>query len=65
MLLLPSATSCCPLSSLCTLLSVPARTASPQLPEDLVPCLAAVRDAARRVGKVAAECNLPGVSDVC
>lgn len=32
------------------------------LSEGLVPCLAAVRDAARRVGKVAAECGMPGVS---
>ncbi len=30
-----------------------------QLPDDLVPCLAAVRDAAKRVTKVAAECKMP------
>ena len=30
-----------------------------QLPENLVPCLAAVRDAAKRVTKVAAECKMP------
>ncbi|KAF5830217.1 NUC185 domain-containing protein [Dunaliella salina] len=33
-----------------------------RLPEDLVPCLAAVRDAAKRVTKVAAECKMPDMS---
>mmetsp|Transcript_5957 Transcript_5957/g.15823 ORF Transcript_5957/g.15823 Transcript_5957/m.15823 type:complete len:1086 (-) Transcript_5957:281-3538(-) len=36
--------------------------AGPKLPEDLVPCLAAVRDAAKRVTKVAAECKMPDMS---
>jgi hypothetical protein len=32
-----------------------------QLREDLVPCLAAVRNAAKRVTRVAAECKMPDV----
>ena len=36
-----------------------------QLREDLVPCLAAVRNAAKRVTRVAAECKMPDVVRLC